>query len=82
MEAKQMADRLRQNPELVRSLMQSSDGQRLMSMLSGGGGDVQGAAQSAAQGDTRQMMQMIAKVMRSPEGAALAERIRKSVEGQ
>lgn len=82
MDARQLTEQLKQNPSTVQALMQSQDGQKLMKMLAGGDQTlVKQAAQSAAKGDTKQMMDMIRNMMSSPEGAALAERIRKSVQG-
>ena len=46
-----LAQQLKQNPELLRSLMQSRDGQTLMHLLTQGdqGAGLQRAAQAAAQ---------------------------------
>lgn len=76
-----MVEQLRQNPAQLQALMQSRDGQRLLQLLSGGdrGASLQQAAQSAARGDTTQMVQMVRQLMQSPEGAALAERINQAM---
>ena len=77
-----MAEQLRRNPAMLKSLMQSQDGQTLMRMLTqgDGGAGLQRAVQSAAKGDTAAVAQMVNQIMRSPEGAALVERINKAVQ--
>ena len=61
--------------------MQSQDGQALMQMLSDSsrGASLQQAAQSAAKGDTAALSAMMQQIMSTPGGAALVERIRKTV---
>ena len=78
----QMAERLRKNPAVLKSLMHSRDGQALMQMLTQGdqGAGLQRAVQSAAKGDTAAMVQMVNQIMQSPEGAQLVERINKAVQ--
>ena len=75
-----VAEQLRKNPAALRALMQSRDGQALMQMLTqgGGGAGLQRAVQSAAKGDTAAMVQMVNRIMESPEGAELVERINKA----
>ena len=77
-----MLRRLKQNPAALQSVMQSQDGQRLMQMLSGadGGASLNRAATQAAGGNTGDMVQMLKKVMSSPEGAALVQRIGQSLQ--
>lgn len=76
-----MAERLRKDPAALKALMNSQDGQALMRMLTQGdqGAGLQRAVQSAAKGDTAAMVQMVNRIMRSPEGAQLVERINKAV---
>ena len=78
----QMAEQLRKNPGMLKSLMQSRDGQTLMRMLTqdDGGAGLQRAVQSAAKGDTAAVAQMVNQIMQSPEGAALVERINKAAQ--
>lgn len=78
----QMAEQLRRNPAMLKSLMQSRDGQTLMRMLTqgDGGAGLQKAVQSAAKGDTAAVTRMVSQIMQSPEGAALVERINKAVQ--
>lgn len=78
----QMAEQLRKNPAMLKSLMQSRDGQTLMQMLTQGdrGAGLQRAVQSAAKGDTTAMVQMVNQIMQSQEGAELVDRINKAVQ--
>ena len=75
-----LADQLKRNPSMLRSLMQSRDGQSLMRMLNNQGPGLQQAAQAAAKGDSAQLSEMVNRLMQSPEGAALVERINKAVQ--
>ena len=77
-----LAEQLKNNPAMLRSLMQSRDGQMLMRMLTqeDHGAALQRAAQSAARGDTSEMARMVSQIMRSPEGVALVQRINKAVQ--
>ena len=77
----QMAEHLKQNPAMLKNLMQSRDGQALMRMLTqqDQGAALQKAAQSAARGDTADMVRMVTQLMQSPDGAALVERINKAL---
>ena len=77
-----MAEQLKRNPAMLKSLMQSRDGQALMQMLTQGdqGAALQRAVQSAAKGRPEEMVKMVNQVMQSPEGADLVERINKAVQ--
>ena len=77
-----LAEQLKNNPAMLRSLMQSRDGQMLMQMLTQDdrGAGLQQAVQAAARGNTAQMTQMVQRIMQSPDGAALIERINKAVQ--
>ena len=79
---KQLADSLRANPAAAQAVFHSQDGRRLMEMLTEAdqGEGLRRAAQSAAKGDLSQMAGMVSRLMQSPEGAALAERIKKAVQ--
>ena len=76
-----LAEQLKSNPALLRQLAQSMDGQTLMRMLTqqDQGAALQKAAQSAARGDTADMVRMVTQLMQSPDGAALVERINKAL---
>ena len=77
-----LAEQLRRNPAMLKSLMPSRDGQTLMQMLTQGdqGAGLQRAVQSAARGDTSAMVQMVNQIMQTPSGAELVERINKAVQ--
>ena len=77
-----LAQQLKQNPDLLRSLMQSRDGQTLMHLLTQGdqGAGLQRAAQAAAQGNPGEMMRMMNRILQDPNGAALVERIRNTIQ--
>ena len=76
-----LAEQLKSNPALLRQQAQSKDGQTLMRMLTqqDQGAALQKAAQSAARGDTADMVRMVTQLMQSPDGAALVERINKAL---
>ena len=76
-----LAEQLKSYPALLRQLAQSKDGQTLMRMLTqqDQGAALQKAAQSAARGDTADMVRMVTQLMQSPDGAALVERINKAL---
>jgi len=78
----QLAEQLKNNPAMLRSLMQSRDGQMLMQLLTkdDNGTSLQQAVQSAVRGNTTQMTEMVKRIMQSPDGAALVERINKSIQ--
>lgn len=77
-----LAKQLQSNPAMLRSLMQSRDGQALLQMLTQGdrGAGLQRAVQSAAKGDTTEMVRLVNQVMQSPGGAELVDRINKAVQ--
>ena len=77
-----LVDQLKGNPAMLRSLMQSRDGQTLMRMLTQGdqGAGLQRAVQSAAKGRPEEMVRLINQVMQSPGGADLVERINRAVQ--
>ncbi|MBQ8390820.1 MAG: hypothetical protein IJX52_07585 [Oscillibacter sp.] len=72
-----LSQELQKNPAMLRSLMQSADGQTLMRLLTqkDQGAGLQQAVQSAMKGDTAKMADMVRQIMQSPDGAALVERI-------
>jgi hypothetical protein len=79
---KQIMEALKNNPSLVQSLFRTQDGQNLLQLLTQGdhGAELQQAAQSASHGDPSRMVQMISRIMQSPEGADLIQRIGKSMQ--
>ncbi len=77
----EMMEKLKNDRGALEQLMRSADGMRLMQLLTqgDGGAALKHAAGSAARGDTTEMAQMVQNLMQSPEGSALAERIRRSM---
>ena len=82
--ATKLAEQLKQNPEMIQAMMQSKDGQRLIQMLTHGerGMGFQQAVRSASAGNPAQMMQMVQNLMKNPEGAALINRINRSLQNR
>jgi len=80
--ASQMAEQLKRNPAMLHALMQSRDGQTLLQMLTqkDHGAGLQRAVQSAARGNTEEMVKMVSQVMQSPDGAALIQRINQALQ--
>ena len=78
----QLAQQLKNDPQAIRSLMQSRDGQQLMQMLTrrDNGKALQQAVYTATHGDTTQMTNLVQQLMHSPDGAALIQRIQQSLE--
>ena len=58
------------NKEALNRLARSGDAQRLMELLRQGGG-----IQAAVKGDTSQLVGMMQRLMNTPEGGELVERI-------
>lgn len=77
-----LAEQLKKNPAMLRSLMQSRDGQQLMQMLTKNdrGSGLQRAVQAAAKGNSSELTAMVQQIMSSSEGAALIDRIQKAVQ--
>lgn len=75
--AKSIIQGMNQDPAAVQRLLSSQDGRRLVQMMAqvNGGPALQQAANSAMRGDTGQIVQMVNRLMQSPEGAALVKRI-------
>lgn len=82
MDEKTLAEQLRRNPAMLQGLMNSPDGQTLMRMLTrqDQGAGLQRAVQSAVQGNPAQIKQMMDRIMSTPEGAQLVQRISKAVQ--
>ena len=79
MDAKTMGlvEKFKKNQELAQKIMSGSDGQQLMQLLTSqdGGTALQQAAQKAESGDTKALAQLLGSLMKSPEGAALMQRL-------
>ena len=73
----QIERELRNNPELLKHIMNSRDGQTLMRLLtrSDYGAGFRHAVRSAANGDASEMAERLRQVTESREGAALIARL-------
>ncbi len=71
---------LQQNKAALMQMMRSADGQRLIELMQQQSG-LQQAAGAAARGDAAQLTQMVQRLMQTREGAELAERINRTMEG-
>ena len=72
-----LIQKFKQNRALAENIMRSGDGQKLMNMLTKGdnGASLERATQNAANGNTQELAQLLGKLMHSPEGAALMNRL-------
>jgi|GEM_PF-1271884 len=72
--------RLKQNKELAAQLMRSSDGKKLVELLTqgDGGAALNRAAASAAKGNTTELAQMLQGLMNDPAAAAVMSRLNDS----
>ncbi len=79
----QLARMLQSNPGAVAKAAQSREGKQLFAALQQQGGreQLQQATADAARGDTEALTRMIRRMIATPEGAALAEQVRRSVTG-
>lgn len=72
------AEQLKRDPSLLKRLLQSSDGQALMRMLSQDGGNLRSAVQDASRGNPAEAMRLVNQFLQTPDGAALADRLQKT----
>lgn len=79
MNEQDIVNKLKSDPRALKSVMQSQDGQALLNMLSGGNSAALGqAARQAASGDTAALSAMLSRVLSSPQGAELVQRLETS----
>ena len=78
----QFEQELRNNPELLRQIMNSRDGQTLMKLLTqpDRGARFRQAVQSAADGNPAEMADCLRQVTQTREGAALITRLQRLME--
>lgn len=74
------ANRLMKDPSKLEKLRDAPETQRVFAMLSQSTGDLEGAAQRAAQGDAAQLAGAIRQLMRDPEGAKLIQKMKDSLQ--
>ena len=77
MDIQQVLQQVKNDPQMVQRIMSYPDGQKLMQMLTGsdGGNSLNQATSAANGGNTAQMVGMLKKIMQSPEGAAIINRL-------
>ena len=74
------ADRLLKDAGRLEQLRDAPETQKIFSMLSRTtGGDLEGAAERAAQGDAGELAGAIRQVMNSPEGAKLLQKMKQAL---
>ena len=77
----EQAAKLMKDQGKLDQLQNAPETQRLFQMLSkNAGGDLEHAAQQAAQGDAAQLMDAVRRLTRDPEGQRLIERLRQSLD--
>ena len=80
MNQQDMMQKLKSDPQALKSVMQSQDGRALLGMLSGGdNAALSRAARQAAGGDTAALSAMLQQVLSTPDGAALVQRLEDSL---
>lgn len=72
-----LIQKLKDNKALAEQIMQSSEGQQLLNMLSqnDGGQALNHAAEAASQGNTQELATMLSQMMKSPNAKVLMERL-------
>ena len=72
-----LIEKFKKNQGMAQSLMQSTDGQKLIQMLTknDGGTALSRATQNAAKGNPAELANMLSSLMKSPEGAAIMKKI-------
>mgnify|MGYP001080986757 CR=1 FL=1 len=75
MNEQDIVNKLKSDPRALKSVMQSQDGQALLNMLSGGNSAALGQAARQASGDTAALSAMLSRVLSSPQGAELVQRL-------
>lgn len=80
LELQEQIKKVQQNKALVQQLMHSPDGQKLLAMLTqDGGAQLKKATNAAAQGNTADIVHMIAQLMKSEEGAKLVHKLNNQI---
>ncbi len=74
------AGRLMKDPAKLEQLRDAPETQRVFALLSQSAGDLESAAQRAAQGDSAQLVGAIRQLMRDPEGAKLIQKMKENLQ--
>lgn len=81
MNEQDVMQKLKSDPQGLKNVMHSTDGQALLGMLSGGDSAALGAAaRQAAGGDMTALSAMLSRVLSTPEGAALVRRMEEKLQ--
>ena len=73
------ASRLMKDPSKLEKLRDAPETRRIFDLLSRSTGDLEGAAQRAAKGDTAQLAGAIRQLMSDPEGAKLIQKMKENL---
>ena len=77
----EQAGKLLQDKAAAASIQKAPQAQKLLSMLSKSvGGDLEGAADAAAKGDSAKLMGAMTKLLSDPEGRRLVEEISRTIQ--
>lgn len=79
-----MLERLRADPNAAAALLNSPEGKALLRLLTqdDGGAALERAAQNASHGSTAELTALLSGVLKTPQGKALAERLRAAAQKQ
>lgn len=82
MDNNDMLQQLQTNKAALLRLLNSPDGKKLVALLQqqAGSGNLKRAAGEAARGDTAGITQILQNLAKTPEGAAVVQRINQSME--
>ncbi|MCI8915382.1 MAG: hypothetical protein HFF26_01755 [Oscillospiraceae bacterium] len=69
---------LMKDPAKLEKLRDAPETQQIFRLLSQSAGDLEGAAQRAAQGDAAQLTRAIRQLMQDPEGAKLIQKMKEN----
>ena len=73
------ANRLMKDPSKLEKLRDAPETQKIFALLSQSTGDLESAAERAAQGDTAQLADAIRQLMRDPEGSKLIQKMQENL---
>ncbi len=77
------AAQLLKNKSAVEHLVKTPETQQLMQMLNqSAGGGLKTAAEAAMKGDTSQLMGLMDRLMKDPDGAKAVERLNRTIQGK
>lgn len=81
MNQQDIMQQLSRDPAALRTVMHSQNGRTLLSLLSGGDpAALNAAARQAASGDLSSLTAMLSRVLQTPEGASLIQRLEQQLQ--